>query len=607
MSDYKSLTIFETIRRINGAYNGALYLPALQRHFVWPHDKICALFDSLMRDYPIGTFLFWEVGEQHQEESSFYSFIQDYSEFGDGGLNKPAGRSLPPKILGVLDGQQRLNSMFVALRGSYAYYDGGKGCPRTYPIYYKQRHFYLNVFGVPEEDAERKYEFALLTDDEVAVDQFTESKCWFKIGDLFYCASQEEVKSRWSKFRRTIPAELLFSTRKEARARASLKKLWRKICQEPIITYYPVRNRSLTEALEIFVRMNHGGVQLSFRDLLFSTIAANWKEGRVEIEKLERELNAVGNGFTFDVNSLMLACLVLSGNPVRMKIESFKPANVDRIREHWAEITKALTTAVTLVHRWSYSGNNAVSLNAVIAIAQIVRRKLDFHASESEMRMFLIRSLICGIYERRAERTLSSIRNYLEKVPEGAPFDLTDFMQKVELPPSLSLKLNSEKIDELLLTQIWHPRTYVLLSLLHGQHAVHQHAFEKDHIHPNSKFDNLTALNLGPEREAVWRDKKDRLPNLQLLQEGENNYKRAKPFKDWLPLYRPSEQWKNAYLAETDIPEDVSLDFADFENFFEKRRARLRARLADLLNVDIFGDHSTVASDPSPANLTSVS
>ena len=85
------------------------------------------------------------------------------------------------------------------------------------------------------------------------------------------------------------------------------------------------------------------------------------------------------------------------------------------------------------------------------------------------------------------------------------------------------------------------------------------------------------------------------------------NYKRAKPFKDWLPLYRPSEQRKNAYLAENDIPEDVSLDFADFENFFEKRRARLRARLADLLNVDIFGDHSTVASDPSPANLNSVS
>ena len=540
-----------------------------------------------MRDYPIGTFLFWEVDEQRLDESSFYSFIQNYNEFGDGYLNKPAGRSLPPQIMGVLDGQQRLNSMYVALLGSYAYYEGGKGCPRSYPCYYLERHFYLNVFGVPEEDAEHKYDFALLTENEAKVENVTDRKCWFRVGELFYLDSPEKVDERWLKFRKTLPVGLAISASAEADAVVALKKLWSKIRREPLITYYPVRERSLTEALDIFVRMNHGGVPLHFRDLLFSTIAANWKEGRVEIEKLERELNAVGNTFQFEVNSLMLACLVLSGNPVRMKIESFKPANVDRIREQWPEITRALTTAVTLVARWSYSGNNAVSLNAVIAIALVVRHGLDYAQSESDLRMFLIRSLICGLYERKAERTLAAIRSYLEKVPAGTVFSLDDFMQKVELPPSLSLELTAEGLDELLATQIWHHRTYVLLSLLHGQHALHQHAFEKDHIHPRSKFDHLTAFNLGPEREAKWHDMKDRLPNLQLLQEGENNQKRAKPFKEWLPTYRTNEQGRKTYLAENDIPEDVSLDFADFESFFEKRRKCLRERLATLLNIDI--------------------
>lgn len=585
MTEYQSLTIHETLLRINGRENGAFYLPALQRHFVWPHHKISALFDSLMRDYPIGTFLFWDVDEKRQDESSFYSFIQDYTEFGDGYLNKPAGRSLPPKIMGVLDGQQRLNSMFVALQGSYAYYEGGTGCPRSYPCYYLKRHFCLNVFGVPEEEADRKYEFELLTDFEAAAEKFKETEVWFQVGDLFHCSSTEEVDARWLKFRQTIPTSVSVSSEKEADALQALKKLWRKIRIERLITYYPVRDRSLTEALDIFVRMNHGGVPLHFSDLLFSTIAANWKEGRDEIEKLNRQMNAVGNGFNFEVTSLMLACLVLSGNPVRMKIESFKPTNVDRIREQWNEITHALNTAVTLVAKWSYSGNNAVSLNAVIAIALIVRHGLDYRRSETDMRMFLIRSLVCGLYERRAEGTLTAIRHYLESVPAGSPFSLSDIVQKADFPSSLSLELTAEGLEEILATHIGNPRTYVLLSLLHVQHAHHQHAFHKDHIHPRSGFDDLTALNLGPEREAMWRELKDQLPNIQLLQGEENNVKRAKPLSVWLPIHRPDEVGCRVYLDENDIPLDVSLEFSEFEPFFEKRKAILRQKLTRLLEV----------------------
>ena len=586
MTEYQSLTIYETLCRINGRDNGAIYLPALQRHFVWPHDKICALFDSLMRDYPIGTFLFWEVDERRQEESSFYTFIQNYSEFGDSRLNSPAGRSLPPKIMGVLDGQQRLNSMFVALLGSYAYYQGGKGRPRNYPSYYLKRHFYINVFGIPDEDAPHQYEFGLLTDAEASVEKITGNLCWFKVGDVFYRKSPEDIDELWSRFRQTIPVEAVISTELETRALTILKKLWSKICDEELITYYPVRDRSLTEALDIFVRMNHGGVPLHFRDLLFSTIAANWREGRPEIEKLAQELNAVGNHFHFDVNSLMLACLVLSGNPVRMKIESFKPTNVDIIRNQWSAISSSLATAVTLVAKWSYSGNNAVSLNAVIAIALIVLHGHYSEKAESDMRMFLIRSLICGLYDRRPERTLASIRIYMETIPDGTPFSLEHFMQHAELPPSLSMRITAEGIEDLISTPIGHPRTYVLLSLLHGQHAFHQQAFQKDHIHPVSKFAHIREFNLGWEREEKWHDWKNRLPNIQLLQDGENNNKRAKPFIDWLPDYRPNAEARQIYLAENDIPAEVSLDFADFELFYTARKNRLRERLMSLLKVE---------------------
>lgn len=585
MPDYQSLTIHETLCRINGRTDGALFLPALQRHFVWPYDKISKLFDSIMRDYPIGTFLFWEVDEQRQEESSFYSFIQDYSEFGDGKINQPAGRSLPRKILGVLDGQQRLNSMYVALLGSYSYYDGGRGCARSSPAYYLKRHYYINPLWAADEDADHAYQFSLLTDHESAPATFTANKCWFRVGDVFYLKNEQEVEARWQKLRAGLPPTVIISEGNEARALTVLKKLWAKICQEALITYYPVRNRSLSEALEIFVRMNRGGVELSLRELYFSTIAANWKAGRDEIEKLERELNAIGNGFKFEVNSLMLACLVLSGNPVRLKVESFRPSNVELIRLQWAEICTALTTATQLVAKWSYSGISAVSLNAIIGIAIIVRRGLDVTRAEQDMRMFLIKSVIRGIYDRRAERTLAAVRTYIDTVPQGSPFVLADFISGADLPSDMTLEFKPDDIEALLDTQIWNSRAYVLLSLLHGHHALHQQAFEKDHIHPNSKFDNLSALNLGWEREARWRDLKDRLPNLQLLQSGENNNKRAKPFADWLPIYRPEERSRAVYLDQNDIPADSSLAFGDFEKFYESRKQHLRSKLAQLLDL----------------------
>ncbi|MFH1848860.1 MAG: DUF262 domain-containing protein [archaeon] len=38
-----------------------IYLPAIQRKLVWNHEQIELLFDSIMRGYPIGTFLFWKL------------------------------------------------------------------------------------------------------------------------------------------------------------------------------------------------------------------------------------------------------------------------------------------------------------------------------------------------------------------------------------------------------------------------------------------------------------------------------------------------------------------------------------------------------------------
>ena len=62
---------------LKGVHNSEYVLPAIQREFVWDTDQICKLFDSLMRGYPIGSFLFWKVSPEEAVKYTFYDFITD--------------------------------------------------------------------------------------------------------------------------------------------------------------------------------------------------------------------------------------------------------------------------------------------------------------------------------------------------------------------------------------------------------------------------------------------------------------------------------------------------------------------------------------------------
>lgn len=74
---YKAISIKEIVSMIS---NNEVYLPAIQRKFVWSHEQIERLFDSIMLGYPIGTFLFWTVKKEKVNDYKFYKFIQDYHE-----------------------------------------------------------------------------------------------------------------------------------------------------------------------------------------------------------------------------------------------------------------------------------------------------------------------------------------------------------------------------------------------------------------------------------------------------------------------------------------------------------------------------------------------
>ena len=117
MAYEKPITIKEAIIAIQ---NQEYILPAIQREFVWNTKQIELLFDSILRDYPISTFLFWKVKAENVEKFKFYRFLPFYHQ-RDKRHNELAELSGEKDRFAILDGQQRLTSLYLALKGSYAY------------------------------------------------------------------------------------------------------------------------------------------------------------------------------------------------------------------------------------------------------------------------------------------------------------------------------------------------------------------------------------------------------------------------------------------------------------------------------------------------------
>ena len=111
---YHSATIGELLSRLNRD----IFIPGIQRPYVWEPERIVKLFDSLMRGYPINAFMFWELQPEHHDDLDIYRFVK---RFRQGDIhNDPADPPTDRPITLVLDGQQRLTSMLIGLAGSYS-------------------------------------------------------------------------------------------------------------------------------------------------------------------------------------------------------------------------------------------------------------------------------------------------------------------------------------------------------------------------------------------------------------------------------------------------------------------------------------------------------
>src|SRR5690606_23399053 len=250
----------DQIKDVLDELNRTIFLPDIQREFVWKPEQIEKLFDSLLSGYPIGSFLFWKIREEHIHDWTIYEFFKDFDAKSP--HNKEANvKNIKKDISLVLDGQQRLTSLFIGLYGTYKYFYYS----------YKVTTLYLNLFKKPEKSDDPDiltYEFKFKEPSKV---KNNSNEFWYDISEIL---KHEKATDAINSVLKTISLD---DQEKRDNAHNLINELHGVIYTQRLINYFEVKSQDYDKVVEIFVRTNTGGKKLEYADILLSKATAKWK------------------------------------------------------------------------------------------------------------------------------------------------------------------------------------------------------------------------------------------------------------------------------------------------------------------------------------------
>jgi len=282
------ISIEEALNRIK---HGEYAMPAIQRDYVWREDQVTWLFDSIMRGYPISSFLFWSVRGENVNGYKFYDFLRDYREdFRTRGKEKAVDPH--DRFTAILDGQQRLTSLYIGFMGTFAWRVRNGRKEEDTENSRPTRRLYLNItknLDPSDEEDGRIYEFKFIADiDSQKRDVCEFEGCqWFRVGKIL---DIKDPKSFMNFYQDNCLSDFA----------ADNIGILAKMTMERIINFYLEEENDLHKALNIFIRINTGATQLTFSDIMMSIAISYWTE-KDPIESFKALTNDVRNiGFIID-------------------------------------------------------------------------------------------------------------------------------------------------------------------------------------------------------------------------------------------------------------------------------------------------------------------
>ncbi|SMA52963.1 DUF262 domain-containing protein [Helicobacter pylori] len=563
MSMFLDKTIKEVVDELNGRY----FLPDIQREYVWLQNadekKIEQLFDSILRGYPISSFLFWKLqkediaksDEQNSDKLNFqlYQFITNYDE------RKPHNEKIRIEQIRrddlyiVLDGQQRLTSLYIGLKGTRTLKK--KWGKYADPNAYEEKRLYLNLKHQPNMDSpEDNYQFEF----HAKTPENDEKHWWFKVGDILELknvityAREHELDSEES---------------------ALLENLKNAFCTEKLISFFEETEKNLNKVLNIFIRVNSGGVKLSYSDLLMSILTASFSSDIRE--KMNELVDALKDkGFpNMGQDQVLKICLLLIGKDTTFELKNFNKKNTKEIEDNWEKITDSIYNAAKLLENFGYAGylGSAYILSS-LAYFYFLNSKMN-ESDEEQALKFVRNAQITSYFTPSTDTKLNNIAHSMK----GAP-TFESFNHNLATHETSPLKITNDAIEEMMCSSS-HARVFPILQILYPNLKYKTTTFHIDHIYPKSKFNEKNK-----KLDKDFYKCGNYLFNLQLLEGAENIAKKDKDLEVWLKEeYKDNQQAIEEYKKRNYIDPTLKLEWENIKEFRETREEAIIEKLKEVL------------------------
>jgi uncharacterized protein with ParB-like and HNH nuclease domain len=314
---YQPVSVREAIEKINETW----FLPAIQRPYDWGerHKKeefIYKLFDSIVREYPIGTLIIWETSKRIPHRH----FLEDYDWEKISRIVDEALWGNKDKLL-IYDGQQRLQSLFSCLKFTF-----------------HNKVLAYNLLFDPNSD-KKSHGFKFFPKHE------NPETGYIKLNEVYSCNPKQQAEFEERVLDRLRESRQDLSKEEEFTTKNNLKQLWRMFVDEDIklLSYYPIKkDMDQTEVLDIFIRINTTGMILTKSEILFSKIKNKQFDFEEEILKANIEIRKQTNGFSFSPDNVLQVLHLLVKGTVRVDPERVVDSELAKFGSVWSELQSPL-------------------------------------------------------------------------------------------------------------------------------------------------------------------------------------------------------------------------------------------------------------------------
>lgn len=555
-----SITIYEALEHIR---NGKYVMPAFQRQYVWSMEQIEKLWDSILLDYPIATFLFWHVDDNNVSwDTYFCNFLHevtfDSRKQADSVNYELSSIDVRTTDTAILDGQQRLTSLFLSLYG--------RG-------FIRQKHARKKATGGTVVKLLIELNKHKLTVDEEEYNskkfdiKFTE-----KVGKL--SPTQFEINNiLGEKFQNDTTREQAIEdaianvpSDSKDYARDILNKLYNKIFVEKLIRYTEIQDMKQDDALEMFVRFNSGGKALKKSEITMSILEAYWPNARNEFGKI-----LVGSYSGFGSDFIVRSALMLYGDVVKSNINR---QIAEELKNNWQDFKKVLKNLEEVLKGIKIEVSRfSSSWNVLLPIIYFMYYNPEYTNNLEGIRAYLIRAVLFTYFQSGTTSKLQQMKSYIN---ENDTEITVDMLEQIN-----DLRVTDGKIDDIINSEKGSRVAGEALYFLGIDWINRNFKYEQDHLHPYDRFDSTKPISVSMDDWRRWRSNRNRLPNLQLLEGRSNGSKNAMRLVDY--YNDMNDEQKEEFCKEALIPDGVSLELENFQEFYEKRKELLTAKIRQLL------------------------